>query len=421
MTQRIVALSLCLSASGCYYSECPNMAAYPMDNDPGYVHVTVAPPPVKEETAIPAKPTAGSMWVGGHWDWRGEWVWVRGHWEDPRPGYVWTQPVATAHPNGGYRYHPGYWRPHAAPQPTVYQQPGVIEVNVRGSAGGSVGTTQAVPVQQPQAGATVQAVPTQPRVTATVQAVPAQPRATATVQAVPAQPRATATVQATPAQPRATATVQATPAQPATASGRAQPAVPATPARPATPATHAQPAVAATPARPATHAAHAQPAIAATPARPATPAVHAQPAIAATPARPATPAGRAQPAIAATPARPATSSGRAQPTISATPAIAATPAVGSASAHGRGATNAPQAQLQCQLNTSRAPAGGLITLTGNDFGSSPLVRIGGAVAPIVNRSRNQLRVQVPAQSAGGAVTLSAGGQESRCGSVTILR
>lgn len=49
------------------------------------VHTLPAPPPPKVEIR-PAKPAGASVWVSGHWSWKGPkkgYVWVPGHWKRP--------------------------------------------------------------------------------------------------------------------------------------------------------------------------------------------------------------------------------------------------------------------------------------------------------------------------------------------------
>jgi hypothetical protein len=48
------------------------------------------PPPRIE--VIPVAPDPTYIWVGGSWEWRGQWVWAGGHWRHrPHPNAVWVQ------------------------------------------------------------------------------------------------------------------------------------------------------------------------------------------------------------------------------------------------------------------------------------------------------------------------------------------
>jgi WXXGXW repeat (2 copies) len=95
------------------------------------VRVTVAPPPLRVE-AQPAAPSAGHVWIPGHWVWRGgQHEWALGHWAlPPEPGYTW-EAARWVSEGGQWVFYEGHWRvAAAAPAPVIYQptvQPVVIE------------------------------------------------------------------------------------------------------------------------------------------------------------------------------------------------------------------------------------------------------------------------------------------------------
>jgi len=68
--------------------------------------------PAQVEVAPPA-PGPTSVWVPGHWAWRGPrygYVWVPGRYAVPvQPGYVWV-PAHWAPAPGGYVWVQGHWR-----------------------------------------------------------------------------------------------------------------------------------------------------------------------------------------------------------------------------------------------------------------------------------------------------------------------
>ncbi len=75
----------------------------------------------------------------------------------------------------------------------------------------------------------------------------------------------------------------------------------------------------------------------------------------------------------------------------------------------------------CAVRTPEAPRGGRLELEGQHFGQTPVIRIGGRVVPrIIERTETRISVQIPADSDGGPVTLSAGTQEASCGTLTII-
>jgi predicted small lipoprotein YifL len=67
------------------------------------------PPPLREEVAS-AQPRSTSVWISGHWGWRGgQYVWMSGYWFHQRPGRNWV----SGHwdKRGRYwKWFPGYWR-----------------------------------------------------------------------------------------------------------------------------------------------------------------------------------------------------------------------------------------------------------------------------------------------------------------------
>lgn len=344
-----VAALLALSAIGCTY-EYRATASGTLYTRPAYVIVDTPPPPLRATVSVmPPKPHANAVWVDAYWAWRGgRWVWVEGYWETPRPGYVWTPPVAVRGPRGHIEYHPGYWRRHHDAPPPVYRDAGDIRVSVR----------------------------------------PAQPH----VHVREPEPRPHVHVQ--PAQPR-------------------DPHVHVQPAQPARPDVHVQPAQ---PARPHVHV---QPA---TPAQPARPHVGVQPA---TPAQPARPHVGVRPGVVVQPAQPAEP---ARPGVHLRPGVVNDPQGGPVRpAPGGGVTPGGRPgvraggevnlALTCSVNTSRAPLGGMITISGSGFGPGTVVQIGGRTAVIENQEGGRLRVRVPT---GGAVTVSDGGRQASCGSIEIV-
>lgn len=120
--------------AGCTIYDCPTVY------EPRAVVIDEAPPPVWERVAeAPDKPRGDAVWVEGYWDWQGRWVWVEGHWETGRAGQAWTEP-RVVRVQGGYEYHPGYWRQReVAPSPT-YRGEGDVRVTARFEARGRVST-----------------------------------------------------------------------------------------------------------------------------------------------------------------------------------------------------------------------------------------------------------------------------------------
>ncbi len=145
----VTVLALGLTLVGCTIEEygTADARAY---TEPTAVTVQAPPPQLKAAVEVrPPAPRPSAVWVAGYWSWSGAtWVWMGGHWENPRPGYAWTAPVATAAPSGGVIYHPGYWRPERAAPPPVYREPGRVRVSVRP-------TTERVEVRSPEPQTTV--------------------------------------------------------------------------------------------------------------------------------------------------------------------------------------------------------------------------------------------------------------------------
>lgn len=85
------------------------------------------------------------------------------------------------------------------------------------------------------------------------------------------------------------------------------------------------------------------------------------------------------------------------------------------------APDAPKkAALSCKLVTLEAPAGGRLEVTGEQFGKSPLVKIAGKVARLIDRYEDTIAVQIPKKSTGGSVTVHVGGKQAVCGELRIL-
>ena len=310
---------------------------------PSAVYVREPPPPIHQARPQPPAPSAQSVWVAGHWSWQGRWVWIDGSWQTPRAGHVWTPPVAVRAQGGRYEYHPGYWRrPQVAPPP-VYQHPGTVRVSVapshvvvRGRATHPVHPSQNVRVAPGRPNTVVQP-------TGTVRATPNQPT----------PPGGHVVVQ--PGRPNVT-TTGATP-RPATPAATVRPGM-----RPATVApggqatvTAGQRPVSATPAGGrVTATAGARP-VTATPSGRVTATAGSRPAN-------VTPAG----GTATAGARPVTvtPAGQATATVGGRAPVAAVPVT--ATAAGRTA-NAGMATLRCAMNTTIAPRGGYLTLTGSGF------------------------------------------------------
>jgi hypothetical protein len=73
----------------------------------------------------------------------------------------------------------------------------------------------------------------------------------------------------------------------------------------------------------------------------------------------------------------------------------------------------------CRLLTPEAPRGGRLEVEG-EFGKTPVVRIGGRVARMLERSPQRIAVQIAADSNGGPVTVTADGRDMQCGMLIII-
>lgn len=76
--------------------------------------------------------------------------------------------------------------------------------------------------------------------------------------------------------------------------------------------------------------------------------------------------------------------------------------------------------LQCKLLTAEAPRGGRVEVEGGAFGKTPVVRVGGRVVRLLERSGARIAVQIPRDSDGGPVTVDARGQQADCGALIIV-
>ena len=72
-----------------------------------------APPPMLVESP-PPPPFPEAVWVGGYWEWHGNWVWAHGRWMGaPRPNYAWVHPYYE-HRDGVVIFIGGHWSPPGA-------------------------------------------------------------------------------------------------------------------------------------------------------------------------------------------------------------------------------------------------------------------------------------------------------------------
>ena len=74
----------------------------------------------------------------------------------------------------------------------------------------------------------------------------------------------------------------------------------------------------------------------------------------------------------------------------------------------------------CSLVTTEAPRGGQLDVRGDDFGPTPVLKIGGQVTRILRRNTTEIRVQIPRDSNGGSVTVISKGSTVECGTLTII-
>jgi hypothetical protein len=98
---------IALSAAVVFLSTTGCVATAPPD---GTVYATEAPPAMQVEAAGVA-PDAGSVWVGGYYNWAApSYVWVPGTWQHPpREHAVWVAPEWRHHSKGWWRVD-GHWR-----------------------------------------------------------------------------------------------------------------------------------------------------------------------------------------------------------------------------------------------------------------------------------------------------------------------
>jgi len=97
-----------LGLMGCYFVG-GGPGVYVGPEEPAYVEVGVAPPPLIVEQR-PLPPSALHIWIDGYWHWNGRYVWERGHWGVPPRGHAtWIAPRYERHDHG-YRYAPGHWK-----------------------------------------------------------------------------------------------------------------------------------------------------------------------------------------------------------------------------------------------------------------------------------------------------------------------
>lgn len=325
-----ITVAAALAASGCVYEECAVQDAR-AHRGQAYVVADSQPPPLRASAEVrPAKPDPNAAWVPGHWDWRGRWVWVDGRWDTPRPGYVWTPPVARPAPSGGVHYHPGHWRPRDSQPPPVYQQPGDVRVSVRPARPARpaepaghvrVETPDARgPGQRGQGGVVVRPGGNAQRPDVQTRRPPQVQQPDNGVQGGGAV-RAGGGVRVEPGSVRPGSTE---------------------------------------------------------PTRPRT-------------VRPA-PGARTRPGTVV-----ATTPGAAQGGQTGTVA------------------------LTCRVAMHRAPAGGYVTINGRGWGSSPVVRVGGSIAAVVQTEDQRIRFEVPNDSSGGMVEVTDGQRTSNCGRLSIIR
>jgi hypothetical protein len=84
-------------------------------------------------------------------------------------------------------------------------------------------------------------------------------------------------------------------------------------------------------------------------------------------------------------------------------------------------SHAPHAPvLTCTLLTTEAPRGGRLEVEGEGFGQTPVVRVDGKVTRTIDRTEKTIAVQIPADSNGGAVSVTSGKQQAQCGVLTII-
>jgi hypothetical protein len=100
-------------------------------------------------------------------------------------------------------------------------------------------------------------------------------------------------------------------------------------------------------------------------------------------------------------------------------------AAGSANALASAAPIRPQPSAAamppvCTLEDREQPRGGRLDVLGSEFGQSPVVRIAGRPARMIERRADRISVQVPADSDGGEVSLLHEGKSDGCGKLVII-
>jgi WXXGXW repeat (2 copies) len=95
--------------------------------------INEAPPPLREEKIIVARPSPAHVWVKGYWRWHdGRHVWVPGRWElPPHHGMVWVEP-RWEHRGHGYVFVEGGWHegPAVVEQPVIVAPPAGVNIVV---------------------------------------------------------------------------------------------------------------------------------------------------------------------------------------------------------------------------------------------------------------------------------------------------
>ncbi|GAB5545335.1 MAG: YXWGXW repeat-containing protein [Sandaracinaceae bacterium] len=374
-TTLLLLIAAALGLSGCYGRARVAFRA----QVPSTVTVTAAPPAVRPAATQPPKPGDDAVWVAGYYEWRaGAWVWVDGHWERDRAGYVWVAPVAND-VGGRVEYHPGYWRPESAQPAPAYRSGGNVRVTAHTRTQGHVEPGPTVTARSPSQGRVEARSPSGGSVRASGGAT-----VTARTPSGGAQTGGGATVTArTPSGSARTSGGATVTARGGTQGGTVHRADD-TPAR-------------AEVTRPSERGA--------TTARGS--AVATRPhERGATTARGSAPATRPH-ERGATTAR-----GSAPTTTPRTPPTVQRPTP----SDNPGGT--PRA-LSCQVDTPRAPEGGIVSITGV-FSGQARVQIGGQFAPTVRRTQGEISVRVPGSSGGGMVRVLDEGRTANCGNMTVI-
>ncbi|MCU0662370.1 MAG: YXWGXW repeat-containing protein [Myxococcota bacterium] len=137
------ALVLPMAIGGCHCTLYSTAATTPQP-----IYVSTPPPPVKVEIQPPA-PSAGYVWIEGHWDWNDadtSWVWVEGTWtRPPKEGWQWVPPKFDDREDNDV-YTPGHWSETGVPShPEWKQPPKVVAQTPSDTAGGPQSTDSATP------------------------------------------------------------------------------------------------------------------------------------------------------------------------------------------------------------------------------------------------------------------------------------